>query len=165
MSLTMMEVPIARSGVRAERLVFIDNLRWSAISMVVVIHAAVTYSAVGSWYYYDHAATGRTATIWFGTYQSFQHAVAMGLLFGIAGFFARAAVERKGTAAFLRERAFRLGLPLLLYTLVIDPGDGIFHRRVMAIPRASVVPAGLAGPHHGWRGVQQLRPAVVFAWC
>jgi surface polysaccharide O-acyltransferase-like enzyme len=121
MSLTMMEVPIARSGVRAERLVFIDNLRWSAISMVVVIHAAVTYSAVGSWYYYDHAATGRTATIWFGTYQSFQHAVAMGLLFGIAGFFARAAVERKGTAAFLRERAFRLGLPLLLYTLVIDP--------------------------------------------
>ena len=67
-------------AVRSERLLFIDNLRWSAISMVVVIHAAVTYSAVGSWYFIDHAGTGRPATIALATYQSFQHAVAMGLL-------------------------------------------------------------------------------------
>ena len=35
------------------RLLYIDNLRWSAISMVVVMHAAVTYSPFGSWYYRD----------------------------------------------------------------------------------------------------------------
>lgn len=111
---------------RSERLLFIDNLRWSAISMVVVMHAAVTYSPFGSWYFRDGSATGRTAVICLGTYQSFQHAVSMGLLFGIAGYFARAALERKGTGGFLRERAYRLGLPLLLYMLVVGPATQYF---------------------------------------
>ena len=105
----------------AQRLIFVDNLRWSAISMVVVIHAAVTYSHFGSWYVYDSDGTSRAARIAFATYQSFQHAVAMGLLFGIAGFFARASIARKGPVGFLRERLFRLGLPLLLYVMLIGP--------------------------------------------
>ncbi len=50
----------------------------------------------------------------------------MGLLFGIAGYFARASIERKGPAGFLRERAFRLGLPLLLYMLVVGPATQYF---------------------------------------
>jgi glucan biosynthesis protein C len=56
-----------------------------------------------------------------GTYQSFQHAVSMGLLFGIAGYFARASLLRKGSLAFIRDRAFRLGLPLLLYMFLVGP--------------------------------------------
>ncbi len=100
---------------------FIDNLRWSAISMVVVIHAAVTYSGLGSWYVRDVAGTSRTLLIGLGTYQTFQHSVAMGLLFGIAGYFARRSIEGKGPAVFLKERAARLGLPLLLYMLLIGP--------------------------------------------
>jgi surface polysaccharide O-acyltransferase-like enzyme len=108
------------------RLAYIDNLRWSAISMVVVIHAAVTYSSFGDWYYFDRAPLSLAARVAFATYQSFQHAVAMGLLFGIAGFFAGGAVARKGVAGFLRERLQRLGLPLLFYLLVIDPIIGHF---------------------------------------
>ena len=115
-------------GVRApaHRLVFIDNLRWSAICMVVVIHAAVTYSGLGSWYVRDVSGTGRTLKIALGTYQTFQHSVAMGLLFGIAGYFASGSIGRKGSAGFLRERAFRLGLPLLLYMLVVGPATQYF---------------------------------------
>lgn len=103
------------------RLAYIDNLRWSAITMVVVIHAAVTYSGFGSWYYTDTSALPLAARVAFATYQSFQHAVAMGLLFGIAGFFAAGALARKGAAGFLRERTFRLGVPLLAYVLLIGP--------------------------------------------
>jgi peptidoglycan/LPS O-acetylase OafA/YrhL len=106
---------------RATRLAFIDNLRWSAISMVVVMHAAVTYSPFGSWYVREHPRLGLAGAVAFGTYQSFQHAVSMGLLFGIAGYFAASALARRGAGSFLRERAFRLGLPLLLYILVIGP--------------------------------------------
>ena len=120
------------------RLLFIDNLRWSAISMVVVMHAAVTYSPFGSWYFYDRTLTTRPLAIGLATYQTFQHAVSMGLLFGIAGYFARAALTRKGSAAFLRERLFRLGLPLLFYTLVIDPVIGRYIARNWhsAVPRS-----------------------------
>ena len=103
------------------RMLFIDNLRWSAICMVVVMHAAVTYSGIGRWYVRDAAATGFPMRLALATYQTFQHAVAMGLLFGIAGVFAAAAVGRKGPAAFLRERLFRLGLPLLLWMFVAGP--------------------------------------------
>ena len=103
------------------RLLFIDNLRWSAIAMVVVLHAAVTYSGIGSWYVRDHDQTSRPAIIGLATYQSLQHAVAMGLLFGIAGHFAGATLARRGVRGFLIERARRLGLPLLLYMFVIGP--------------------------------------------
>ncbi len=89
--------------------------------MVVVIHAAVTYSGVGSWYVRDRVNTSRPVVIGLATYQSFQHAVAMGLLFGIAGYFASAALGRHGVGRFLRERCHRLGLPLLLYMFVIGP--------------------------------------------
>ena len=45
----------------------------------------------------------------------------MGLLFAVSGYFARASLLRKGPALFLRDRLFRLGLPVILYMLVIGP--------------------------------------------
>lgn len=105
----------------SHRLLYIDNLRWSAISMVVVMHAAVTYSPFGAWYYREYPELSIGAKIAFATYQSFQHAVAMGLLFGIAGFFSAGAVARNGVQGFIRERLRRLGLPLLLYMSLIGP--------------------------------------------
>ena len=80
--------------------------------MVVVMHAAVTYSPFGEWYYREHPELSLGAKIAFAAYQSFQHAVAMGLLFGIAGFFSAGAVARNGVRSFIRERLRRLGLPL-----------------------------------------------------
>ena len=54
-----------------QRLAFIDNLRWSAISMVVVMHAAVTYSGFGSWYFRDRSDLSLAAKVAFGTYQRY----------------------------------------------------------------------------------------------
>lgn len=82
------------------RLLYIDNLRWSAISMVVVMHAAVTYSPFGSWYYREHPPLGLGTRVAFAAYQAFQHAVSMGLLFGIAGYFAAGMVARRGVVGF-----------------------------------------------------------------
>jgi peptidoglycan/LPS O-acetylase OafA/YrhL len=105
----------------SHRLPYLDNLRWSAICFVVILHASVTYSGLGSWYVRDIDHTGRVLRIILGTYQSFQHSVAMGLLFGIAGYFAAGSISRKGSAAFMRERVRRLGWPLLVYTFVVAP--------------------------------------------
>ena len=108
-------------GWTSHRLLYVDNLRWCAISMVVVMHAAVTYSPFGSWYYREHPTLGLGTAISFAAYQSFQHAVSMGLLFGIAGFFAAGLIARKGVLSFVRERLYRLGWPLLLYMVLIGP--------------------------------------------
>jgi glucans biosynthesis protein C len=102
------------------RLLFIDNLRVLLICGVVVLHLAVTYGGVGSWYYRDPAKdmlTTALLTILTATGQ----ACGMGLFFLIAAYFTAGSYDRKGTASFLRDRLVRLGVPLLLYDLLLDP--------------------------------------------
>jgi Acyltransferase family len=108
-------------GRTAPRLLFIDNIRWTMIVLVLSMHGCDTYSPFGNWYYVDRRPAGLGTTIFFGVYQSFLQAFFMAVLFFIAGYFSAAAYDRKGFSPFLRDRFFRLGLPTLLYLLVIGP--------------------------------------------
>ena len=103
------------------RMAFIDNLRWLVIGMVVVMHACVTYSGLGSWYYKEPAALGVASTLVFSVYQSFAQAFFMGMLFLIAAYFVPRAYDRKGFGRFVRDRLFRLGVPTLVYMLILHP--------------------------------------------
>jgi fucose 4-O-acetylase-like acetyltransferase len=109
------------TGVQPARLEFIDNLRWVMIVLVISMHAAVTYSHLGSWYFMEDPKPGLGVTIGFAAYQTFLQAFFMGFLFLIAGYFVPAAYDRKGFGRFLRDRAIRLGIPSLFYMLVVHP--------------------------------------------
>jgi glucan biosynthesis protein C len=106
---------------RQSRLLFIDNLRWSMILLVISMHAADTYSPLGSWYFTDRTPLTRPELITFAAWQMYLQSFFMGLLFFIAGFFAPASLDRKGPRQFIRDRAFRLGLPVLFYMFVLGP--------------------------------------------
>jgi glucans biosynthesis protein C len=103
------------------RLLFIDNIRWTMILLVLSMHAVDTYSPFGNWYYRDRAAVGFGTALAFATYQSFLQAFFMALLFFIAGYFAVPSYDRKGFARFIGDRAVRLGVPTLLYMMAIGP--------------------------------------------
>lgn len=103
------------------RLAWIDNLRAFAILLVVNMHACVTYSHVGDWYVMSNREPALAEKIPFIFWQGHMQAFFMGLLFFIAGYFAQLSLARKGPAVFLRDRVIRLGLPTLLYMLVIHP--------------------------------------------
>ena len=90
------------------RLLFIDNIRWSMIVLVLSMHACDTYSPFGNWYYVDRQPTGLGTKIFFGAYQSFLQAFFMAVLFFIAGYFSAAAYDRKTFSQFVRDRVFRL---------------------------------------------------------
>jgi glucans biosynthesis protein C len=105
----------------ATRLLFIDNIRWSMIILVLSMHACDTYSPFGNWYYVDRQQAGLGTKLFFGVYQSFLQAFFMAVLFFIAGYFSAAAYDRKGFAPFVRDRFIRLGLPTLLYMFAIGP--------------------------------------------
>ncbi len=113
--------PTKQAGVsHGSRMLYIDNLRILLISMVVVQHVAVTYGAVGSWYYHDPVAnltTGIILTTWTGIGM----ASGMGFFFLIAGYFTPGSYDRKGTTSFLLDRLIKLGIPLLIYDLLLDP--------------------------------------------
>lgn len=103
------------------RLDFIDNLRWVMIVLVVSMHAAVTYSHLGSWYFMEDPKPDQVTMLFFAYYQMGLQAFFMGFLFLIAGYFVPRAFERKGSGTFLRDRVVRLGIPSLFYMLVIHP--------------------------------------------
>ena len=103
------------------RLDFVDNLRWVMIVLVVSMHAAVTYSHLGSWYFMEDPKPSTLVMAVFATYQVCLQAFFMGLLFCIAGYFVPSAFDRKGFGKFLWDRAIRLGLPSLFFMLLVQP--------------------------------------------
>jgi peptidoglycan/LPS O-acetylase OafA/YrhL len=123
----MTDIPIAATAKAPSetrgtaRLLFIDNIRWSMIILVLSMHDCDTYSPFGNWYYVDRQPAGLGTKLLFGVYQSFLQAFFMAVLFFIAGYFSAAAYDRKGFVPFVRDRFVRLGLPTLLYMFVIGP--------------------------------------------
>lgn len=103
------------------RIAWLDNLRTAIIVLVVNMHACVTYSHVGGWYIKEDPEPALGVKLAFIVWQLGLQSFFMGLLFFVAGFFSQQSLERRGPARFLRERAFRLGLPALLYMAIIHP--------------------------------------------
>ncbi len=103
------------------RLFYIDNLRWTVIFLVLSMHAADTYSPLGSWYYVDRRPLSPVSLLFFAAWQMYLQAFFMGLLFFLAGYFVPSSLDRKGPRGFLRERFFRLGLPVLFYMFILGP--------------------------------------------
>ena len=99
------------------RAVWIDRLRASLILLVILHHAAITYGASGSWFYKATEATNVPFTFFAAVNQAFF----MGLFFMISGALAPVSLERKGAAAFLGDRAIRLGVPVVVFGLVLGP--------------------------------------------
>lgn len=103
------------------RMLYIDNLKSLVIILAVLMHAAVTYSGMGSWYYKEQPEQGLISMLCFFVFQTFSQAYFMGLMFLLAGYFASVSYERKGCTKFIKDRIIRLGVPTLLYMLVINP--------------------------------------------
>lgn len=108
------------------RLDYVDNLRWAMIALVVGLHAAVTYSHIGSWYYNAPEQPGPIATTFFLVFETHLQGFFMGLMFLLAGYFVPAAYDRKGFGRFLLDRFLRLGVPSLAYMLLVHPLTGYF---------------------------------------
>jgi len=105
---------------QGKRLLFIDNLRILLICGVLLVHLDDTYGAIGSWDYHDPATNLLTGTL-LSIPNAIGMACGMGLFFLLAGYFTPGAYDRKGFKRFLQDRLLRLGLPLLLYDLLIHP--------------------------------------------
>ena len=89
--------------------------------MVVLMHACVTYSGMGSWFYNEPATQDIASTLVFSLYQTFAQAFFMGLLFFLAGTLVPKAYDRKGFLRFVGDRAVRLGVPSLVFMLLLNP--------------------------------------------
>ena len=97
-------------------------------------HAAVTYSHIPLWYYYEAPHDGSATAL--DVFLALNQAYFMGFFFLIAGYFTPGALDRKGVGRFVRDRLVRLGIPLLLFVIVVRAVVGIPGWSVSGLPYA-----------------------------
>jgi peptidoglycan/LPS O-acetylase OafA/YrhL len=100
----------------------IDALRAAVTLLVVFHHTAITYGAIGGWYYREiEPSTKSLSGILLILFCTINQAWFMGLFFLLAGYYTPASYDRHGPAGFARERLLRLGIPLLVYFFLLHP--------------------------------------------
>ncbi|MEU4324763.1 acyltransferase family protein, partial [Nonomuraea dietziae] len=102
-----------------KRLAYVDNLRVTLTVLVVLHHVAVTYGNIPVWYYVEPAQDPSGLAL--DVLVMFDQAFFMGLFFLLSGFFTPGSHDRKGGRPFLRDRLVRLGIPLLVFLLLLRP--------------------------------------------
>ena len=109
------------AGIRTARAKGWDELKAVTTLPVVFHHTAITYGAVGSWFYKEVEPTFSGQGLFLISLCTVDQAWFMGLFFLLAGRFTPGPLERKGRWSFLRDRLLRLGVPLLVFGLWIGP--------------------------------------------
>lgn len=105
----------------ARRNAGLDALRAALTLLVLFHHTAITYGAGGGWYYHEVQPNQDLGAHMLSLFAAVNQSFFMGLFFLVAGYFTPGAAERNGAWAYGRERALRLGVPLLVYGFVIGP--------------------------------------------
>jgi surface polysaccharide O-acyltransferase-like enzyme len=98
-----------------------DALRAALTLLVVFHHTAITYGAIGGWYYHEIPTDRSLAATLLVYFCTVNQAYFMGLFFLLAGYFTPAAIHHKGACRYLADRLIRLLLPLLFYGWIIGP--------------------------------------------
>lgn len=113
----------ADSGTRTTRgrTDFIDRLRVVLTVLVILHHTAITYGGSGDWFYREVRDGGTPTSLLLTVFCAVNQSFFMGMFFLLAGYFTPASLARKGTRAFLKERLLRLGVPLLVFGVVLGP--------------------------------------------
>jgi peptidoglycan/LPS O-acetylase OafA/YrhL len=97
----------------SERLHALDAVRGGALLAGVVFHATLSFlptpPGVPLWIIMDRERSLTLAVLF-----HLLHTFRMTTFFLIAGFFAHLVVQKRGTAAFVRDRLRRIGIPLLV---------------------------------------------------
>nr|WP_315761643.1 MULTISPECIES: acyltransferase family protein [unclassified Bradyrhizobium] len=99
----------------------IDALRAAVTLLVVSHHTAITYGAIGGWYYKEIAPSETLGGALLILFCTVNQAWFMGLFFLLAGYYRPPSYRRDGLAGFVRERLVRLGIPLAVYFVVLHP--------------------------------------------
>src|SRR5271168_34896 len=109
---------VERASARAY---YIDRIRVVLTALVVLHHTAITYGAPGGWYYRELPTTLSLTGVFFIFFVSLNQAYFMGFFFLIAGYFTPGSYYRKGPLRFAVDRLVRLGIPLAVFAVLLDP--------------------------------------------
>lgn len=99
-----------------KRLYFLDNLKVALIMLVVAHHAGQPYGGSEGWWYFKTVDSPGL-----GAFFAVNAAFFMSLFFMISAYFVPVAYDKKGAGRFIKERFWRLGIPLIIGFLILIP--------------------------------------------
>jgi len=105
---------------QGKRLFFVDYIRASVITLVILHHLAVVYAANTAFYYVE-PTKNVSVIILLVLFQLSNQAWFMGLFFLISGYFSPLSFDHRGPVRFVRDRLVRLGIPVLAFSFLIGP--------------------------------------------
>jgi hypothetical protein len=91
------------------------------IAGVIVAHTATSYVVDIPWYYDDERTTAGVWPMLLSPPALLGALFALGPLFLLAGWFSARSLAHRGPGGFVRSRLLRLGVPLLVYVVFINP--------------------------------------------
>jgi surface polysaccharide O-acyltransferase-like enzyme len=103
----------AHTVTEAARIVAFDRARTFITLLVVIHHSVVNFTYFGN--------GDRMRWLGFDLVVLFNDSFFMAFMFLISGLFVHESLTRRGAAEYLRRRAWRLGLPLLISIFVLIP--------------------------------------------
>ncbi|MEI8412881.1 MULTISPECIES: acyltransferase family protein [unclassified Kribbella] len=110
-------------GVR-RREVYLENLKVVAIAVIIALHGLLSYAgSFDVWWYTEVrevSLSAVTEAVLFVVVGPFGLLV-IPLLFLVAGQLTVPSLERRGAAAYVRSRLLRLGVPFVVYVVLVQP--------------------------------------------
>jgi peptidoglycan/LPS O-acetylase OafA/YrhL len=171
---------------------YVDRLRVAMTVLVILHHTAITYGAVGGWFWREIPPSKSPSSLLLILFCTTNQAYFMGFFFMLAGYFTPASLERKGYGRFVLDRFLRLGLPLLAFILILGPvtaaivtameGDGFWPTIFSLANRLRIINGPLwfaeallifSLAYCGWRAIfgvklpgvgRRAKPVPAFGW-
>ncbi len=117
------EVKAVLKTAPTSRIYFLDNLKVLLAVLVVLHHAAQPYGPGGGWWIASEPYNILDFVV-LGIFMAVNASFFMGLFFMISAYFVPSSLERKGAAKFMKDRLVKLGVPILIFMIVVFPVMG-----------------------------------------
>ena len=103
------------------RFYYLDLLRVFLTMLVFYHHSAVAFGASGGWYYISKETTTGLTQGLLSASMGIDQSYFMSLFFFISAYLMPFSFDRKGMKSFIYDRLNRLGIPLLIYSFLVNP--------------------------------------------
>jgi Predicted acyltransferases len=107
-----------------KRLYYLDNLKIALTCLVLIHHASQAYVSIQTGWVIQQGNIPEINNMILGWFMSVNNAFFMALFFMISAYFIPSSLEHKSLPVFIKDRAKRLGIPILLFILIIFPVIG-----------------------------------------
>jgi hypothetical protein len=100
---------------------YLDNLRIALTMVVIAHHTAIAYGASGGWFYITKDVITGYPQMALSGLLTINQAYFMSLFFFVSAYFMPASFDKKGFARYMSDRLVRLGIPLLVFSVLVLP--------------------------------------------